>query len=574
MLQIVGWLLLGGLITASPQMEGQIRGPMGAPNPTLSRTQFQKTLPTSTPAPFWKALEALNPEEQRNARIQLEGPKALSPQAQGLMHQVETLWNQGQYSRALKAARELARFVDPTRIAVGIAWREPRAVSLRWGTDVLVSDHDHVHDVNLLWYNNLGHLFAVIAYLDTSNNFYRWTLNLSVDGGETWQETYDWFQTPNPMAVDIATMQDTVYVAYNAEGDLTSARIRRFDPETGGVLESWTEAFDDNVPIAELVLFDNSGYLNNRLYYTAILEDGTLKFLWTSNGQIFHEISTGVTDASRGLDATFVDEYTGTPPVAIYLSYINTSDQWYVGRFTSSGTYEDLGALDNVGSSALFTDIAVHRDTVLTASEYEGSAAMWIKYWIRYGEGNSWLWGSLGTDTLTEHYLPALVGDHNNGFAAVYWNENHHLFRSRSYHTPNWTDPVQVSDFFADPFRKPDMTWIAPDIYGVAYISSEGRVFFDRTDWVEVAEDTRPSRPFGFRVQTASGVPWLSFTLPQDLQLTLEVYNATGARVFQQQGTWTRGTHQVRVPDLAAGVYLARLKTPHQTVSTRFVVVR
>ena len=307
---LVSVALAGGLLwSASPDlMDGnfQIERPSQqiSSNVQAQRLAPRESAPIQDAAPFWKVLENLNPEDRANALISLELPARVSDEVQTLAHEVESLWNAGHYEAALQRARDLARHLDPTHIAVGIQWREPRRISYRWGNDVVIAEKNNVQSVRLAHHEGTGHLFALVTYQDTtSTEDYLWALNISTDGGATWAETYIWSYMRQGAPTGLATMGDYVYIAYGrpASGP-TAARLRRADAATGSIdaAFSWHEVFDFGVDINEIELLNNASY-DNRLYYTALLDNNEIVFFWIEeDGVSYHQIPTGVTNASRG----------------------------------------------------------------------------------------------------------------------------------------------------------------------------------------------------------------------------------------------------------------------------------
>jgi hypothetical protein len=69
----------------------------------------------------------------------------------------------------------------------------------------------------------------------------------------------------------------------------------------------------------------------------------------------------------------------------------------------------------------------------------------------------------------------------------------------------------------------------------------------------------------------------IEYVLPQQTQVSLEVYNVVGQRVAQLvDGVQSAGSHRVvfDARDLASGVYLYRLQTPASVLTKKLVVVK
>ncbi|MBD3370443.1 T9SS type A sorting domain-containing protein, partial [Candidatus Fermentibacteria bacterium] len=71
----------------------------------------------------------------------------------------------------------------------------------------------------------------------------------------------------------------------------------------------------------------------------------------------------------------------------------------------------------------------------------------------------------------------------------------------------------------------------------------------------------------------AFGTALLSFALPADSRAELTVYDISGRVVSHTEDSYSAGTHQLEVSDLACGVYLIRMGAGEFTATSRFVVI-
>ncbi|MBD3368729.1 T9SS type A sorting domain-containing protein [Candidatus Fermentibacteria bacterium] len=71
----------------------------------------------------------------------------------------------------------------------------------------------------------------------------------------------------------------------------------------------------------------------------------------------------------------------------------------------------------------------------------------------------------------------------------------------------------------------------------------------------------------------AYGTAVLSFILPADSRAELTVYDIAGRVVSHTEDSYSAGTHQLEVSDLACGVYLIRMRAGGFTATRRFVVI-
>jgi hypothetical protein len=89
-------------------------------------------------------------------------------------------------------------------------------------------------------------------------------------------------------------------------------------------------------------------------------------------------------------------------------------------------------------------------------------------------------------------------------------------------------------------------------------------------------ETTQPTNGFLFHgtlPNPAFGTAVLSFALPVDSRAKLTIYDLTGRVVSHTEDHYPAGTHQVRLEDLASGVYLVRMRAGEFRATRRFVVI-
>ncbi len=93
---------------------------------------------------------------------------------------------------------------------------------------------------------------------------------------------------------------------------------------------------------------------------------------------------------------------------------------------------------------------------------------------------------------------------------------------------------------------------------------------------VGVAEEgTQPETEVALRVSNPLRNGRLVFTLPQPGYAEVTLYDATGRRVATLfRGLTSAGDHQVRIPNVAEGVYLVTLRSSHGNATAKVVVLR
>jgi hypothetical protein len=288
--------------------------------------------PRDSSEPVWKGLEQMSIEERENSKIELVIEKNATGQAQHTAHRIEQLWNSGKFEEALAIFPKLATLTDVGEMAVGNTWRipVPTQESGEWANDARIGNRDSIYIVNMDIHRASGNLFATLLFQQGSA--YMWTVNLSTDGGSTWNETHSWTGGFEIRMVSTTVVGNYCYVAYIHDSNQTSARLRRFNATNGSSVNfpdgsSWIEIFSSVPPaeIAEVCVRSNQDQYNNRLYYLAITTDGELKLFWNDPANvIWGEIATDVANADRGLDVSWNESYAD---YFLVVSFFDTSNK-------------------------------------------------------------------------------------------------------------------------------------------------------------------------------------------------------------------------------------------------------
>ncbi len=544
---------------------------------------------TVAPEPMWKSLERLSPGERANARIELGLPRDASQAALAHARKVEEAWNGGRYEEALELFRRLAELVDLMEVAVGIDWREPiRSSGADWGGDVQVSAEDAVYDVALDFHAATGHLFVALLYFDGAA--WRWSVNFSSDGGQSWSETYSWGTPYHQRDMDGNVVGDYFYVGFTGLSDQSEARMMRFSATDGlrDVAYGIVTVFDATPnSIREVALTSMADIGLDYLYCAAIISNGGLWCYSSENHIDWYEHNTTVANAERGLDACCDCVM---PKYLTYVSYIGTADSVYaLARRLAAWHY--FGNLDFAGTGTKFSSVGAHGDTAIVVFEHVG-ATHWIKYWITYNAGTSWAWWYVG-DTTATSYSPDVTSRRSDGMGVsfVVWQGHQGMYTWRDYPLGLWSTPVRYDDHGVHTWFQPAIEWVATQVYGVAYISFPGQyVYFDRSDWVGVEEevdarcqmpDARLSQnqpnPFG------AGGTTISFNVKRStLNVSLTVYDLAGRLVrtlvdeAKEPGTYgvDWDGRDDKGEDVAGGVYFYRLSTDSFKGTRKAVVLR
>ncbi|MHC4945653.1 MAG: hypothetical protein ACYTG7_21790 [Planctomycetota bacterium] len=441
------------------------------------------------PSPLWQRLESMSIEDKENASIQFEFFNELSPEEIQEIGRIENLWNSGNFSAAIEGLRSLEDSGN-MHLALGVSWKEPKPTMLTsGGPDTRIDVDGALTETTLDFDHVMERLFAVIRRDGTTNP--RWTVNFSVDSGLSWKETYEFNNLYKIVAMDAAVVGDFLYAGIATRplmGTFTRAWIGRFYKENGNrdLTYPYKLVFDKEIIVKEVALATNVDSGNSRIYYFAILEDNSLVYFWSDEtGETWSEISTGITDADFGLDATCNE---GGVDNFVMVSYIDTSGRVKVALRSSTWTVVDLDdAVDGTGISAYY-------DRIMVVYTYYPASGKGIKYKISYNGGADWQYGYVASPTSGEYYhKPDVAGRRGGGFCVVYQEDTglHDpcWYRHRDYDVPNWTDPVTFNEL--DVHTGSDMTieWIPPlsgeesFAYGIIWKhSSLGYGYFDRTD--------------------------------------------------------------------------------------------
>jgi len=532
-------------------------------------------------------LEQMNPAERENSHISVEFESSDAALI-ALGHEVERLWNSGRYDEALMRFRELEGGVGIGRIAIGNSWRKPLPTinTQLWDNDVRIGNRSLLLDLSFDTHLSSGNLFAVLRSGDSS----RFYVNMSNDGGASWNETYLWNGSAVLPSVDAAVLDTFLYVSYSDPGDnAQQVRVRRFGCSNGAPVNfntgvQWVAACTLAVgdTVRELSLVSNQHGFNNRLYLTTLASDGSMLFSWDDTGAVsWAKVATGITSgALKGLDAT---ENEGFDSTFHFFSYHDATDSLRI--------YGNDGAITrrysrNVGAGQL-TSISAYRDTIICAYDDGTVSPYQANYVINYGDVASWNYGSLSrTDTLAE--APGITARGGGGLAAVFrhYTPTRQLrFTQRVYHGPGvWTTPISMAD--NEPYwDRPGIEYLGSAVYGVAYLSWNTPVvrgaYFDRSDWpTSLAEQRRmivDGNVLNVTPNPLSGSGRLNYTLNRPANLRLQVYDRTGRVVqtlFDGHSLAGRQSLGFNAADMAPGVYFVRADAGGRALTVPVTVVK
>ncbi|MEO0181526.1 MAG: hypothetical protein ABIN54_09500 [candidate division WOR-3 bacterium] len=514
-------------------------------------------------------LSKMDEATRENALIDLEWAGAHTNE----MANAEYLWNTGRYSEAISAIEALEAELGD--MCLGISWRKPiETESPKWGTDVRVTQSSYdISDIELVKAQGNNNLFVLA--MGTSGADTCWTLNISTNGGSSWSETYRWNLANGYVLkdVDAAEYPGYIYVAY-ASSYNDSVWVRRFN-ETNG---SFDNGFDyklvigTNADIRELNLEPNR--MNwDQLYCAVINASGSLLYTYsTDGGSTWNSVSTGVSDASGGLDMDY--GFMSGSQHFFWLSYINNAGE-LCAKGRAPGIWEDHY---NITEDAhWYTRIAHHGDTILIL--YSDGSTGDLEYQVTYDDGNNWNGGILYDSTDAGAF--DITGRGGQGWQAAFCDyyasgPETMKYRHSTYQYPHSWDNVQSfgdHDAFFNYHSSIDYLG-ASGAYGVAYIDDNFDVWFDRLDWGDVAESAPKPLPMEFKALPGPGKTTLSFVLSQEGFASLRIYDVRGALVRDLSGNYKEGMNRVEfVPD-GSGTFFAILVAGGRQARTKFVTVK
>jgi hypothetical protein len=472
-----------------------------------SNAEERNPVPSFAATPLWQGLERLSQADRDNATLQLEVSEDLAPSVLEECKAIERLWNSGNFAGAIEALRALE--ADGVAVAAAINWKTPRAVDGLewWDDDVRIGARKYIYQKVLDFDAQTGNLFAVLKYYEGYE--YYWSVNLSTDDGQTWQETYTWWSSQWIVDVDIAVMGSHLYVAYVDEVYPTRAKLRRFYTSNGASDTGYDHltVFDKGTNLWEIALTSNvdsvlSSGLKDRIYYLAI-SNYNLYFYWGSgDGTTWTEQSTGINYAYYGLDACWNELYEKHPAYVSFVGFIIGQEEQdltplFVGRWDVSGW--EAYQFSDEPPPGTNTAVAAYDDRAMVVFEAEYTNDSGVKYWVSYDAGDNWYWGNIGIPASAGNYFagPDVAGRKGGGFAVVYAEEAGAFdpcwYRHRDYGTGPGTAPWSLPEQYngLDILSLEDLAaeWVPPlpdntYAHGSIYPASDAYAYFDRSDGI------------------------------------------------------------------------------------------
>jgi hypothetical protein len=542
---------------------------------------------TESSVQAWDILTRMSDVEKANAIIDIELPSGVNQNAIQTARTIENLWNDGQFDAAIATLQNLATEVEGA-IAIGVSWRTPlvNEDAGLWGPDIRIGTRDSIYQTSMDVIYASGTLFCILTYKEGSTYFF--SVNRSSNSGQTWSETYTWAGGGDSLRSASGTCVSGVcWVGYASKVNPYQARVRRFNGSTGQTLpfangSSYDTIFTSASPdtIKELVMFSNQDNLNNRVYCMLITRNGSLRFFWAdTSGANWNQISTGITNASHGLSATWNEDYTSRP---FWFSYISLNDSLMIYCKTNPDTTIRSYATA-IGSGTKNTSITAYHDTIFCAYEYNVSGFE-CRYRISYG-GTSWTWGNLCDTTITNE-APAATARRGGGISAIYrfytpTRQGHYIHRTYQYMP--WPDPVTYTNYELW-WNKPSLVYLGGGDYGVVYLTTSSPAirgaFFDRVAASDIG--MAQSLPNAFSLNQNYPNPFnaktcIQYNLPRATDVMIEIFDILGRKVQTiQNGYQQAGPHSLiwNAENFGSGIYFAKITADGESQSIQMTLLK
>ena len=407
-------------------------------------------------AALWEQLAGLTEPQRDNAVIALELAGDAIVDTQTAAAEIATLWNSGAHEAAIAKLATLEKSGVP--LGLGIAWETPVAPGTLRGLDVrLGATHSDAQTMTLDFDAQSGTLFSAVRWGSTTA-IASWTMNMSVDGGTTWSETYSYASSVGVIDLDMVVVDDYAYVAYVAGNAADEARLRRCLTSTGELDGDFgfQVIFDAGAEsVEEVALASNADDYNNRIYYAVTQSDDVLRWAWDAadDGATFTEASPSGASPDFGLDMTW-DHHRSACDDYVFVSYAGSDGHVHVLGRGDSGVWTDWVVEASTGTFRR-TAISAYEDSIICAFEYPYAYGAGIRYRISYDCGASWIPGSIAVPdgvTTFGYFEPDVDARDGNGTAIIYQAEageyDPMYYRTRAGFAPGaWSHPSMFNDY-------------------------------------------------------------------------------------------------------------------------------
>ncbi len=343
-------------------------------------------------------LSSLDEAQRANAVIEFELPGGCDLATRLQADQVSSLWNEGRTAEALVALDRLE--ATGASLVVGIAWKVavPADAPEIYNDVPIGNGRTGYEDAALGSSGASGNIFVLVQWTDG------WSMNISTNRGVSFSETFYW---GSHAPADLDVVGGHAWVGYGYTGE---ARMRRFHIADGSEdtvygYETITSVSPNT--ISEVAVVSDAPDNNNRIYMFYIVpETGVIDYWWDDlNGASFSLISTGISNAANGLDATW-NPYSKLGEGYLWIMYLSTINQ--VHLYVRRGAGWDLEASQDFTGLQRHTGVSAFADNVYGVySKNNGTGQYGVVYMTTPDAGGSWM--------VDDAYWPAAGGRSAHG---------------------------------------------------------------------------------------------------------------------------------------------------------------
>jgi len=449
-------------------------------------------------------LSSLDPRRAAGTAIEIELPAAAVEVHRELALEAETLWASGGRGAAVDRIRELeAAGIGP---ALGLSWGTAlpaggdgsRAADARVG-----NPREGAYRMALDFHDGADRLFAVLLW-DTG-----YTVNISHDGGDSWSETFEWYNANGCFDVDGVVADDFFYVAYVPYSSQEWGNLRRFNEADGSSDSGYGFVRVVDVSpntIRDVAMASNAGGDDDDLYYVAALNIGEVEFVVgdSDTGDNWLNVETYMDDFAGGLDACVNAHPLYDNPM---FSYISTDNRVILKKWNM---YWFLLVVEPEYTGYVFrprTAIASYENTTICAYGHHFDNGYGVRYGVNTTDSYTFQRAALSEPAVGEHdsWLADVSLRDYAGVGAVYlketgggsadvWFRCHPGISVPPAGSGEWEDPVQVNEHDSDCTETPVISWIPPSpvgdpdawAFGMLYLTDDTDAipYFDRKDGV------------------------------------------------------------------------------------------
>lgn len=237
--------------------------------------------------------------------------------------------------------------------------------------------------VDLDFHRGTGNFFAAVSWADG------WSLNISTDGGATWQETYFY---PSASEISMKVGGDFAWVSYASSTTPTQLRMRRFSAETGASDSIYHYQLVGNIhpaTIIDVAMTSSADDNDSAVYVACIGSDNAAYFFWDDLvGTSFDSVHPPITNAEACLDITYNPD--SSSGFFLFMSFegMGWLQVWRLHFFV--GWDHPLTSVVNGNNN--YTAISAYQDTIVTMIEMDNTYGNGILQFVNTnsGQGGEW----------------------------------------------------------------------------------------------------------------------------------------------------------------------------------------